>query len=166
MITINWKDIRYDVDQQTWRLAKIRISDDELRDDAQSDGRQSPMDVVRRASEEGNALLCQILSTRISPVGWCAADDSLGEGGWSYFVNDGPYMTDERSLAILMHRYVVAYVLYRWSILFYPDSVSLFSSEMAEAERRIKEGAYNSSAPQKKTGGCHCDGVTTITYER
>jgi hypothetical protein len=168
MIELKWNEIRYDVDQQTWRLAKIRITDDELRDLAQSDGRQSPKDVVLRSAEEGNALLRSLLSSRLAVTESVVGNDALNQQteSWIYTLKDGAYKTDERSLAILMHRFVVAYALYRWSILFYPDSVSVFSSEMAEAESKIKEEAYNSSAPLKKSGGCHCDGVTTITYER
>jgi hypothetical protein len=154
MITIKWKDIRYDVEQQTWRLAKMRITDAELKDDAQADQDTSPNDVVLRFAEEGNAKVHALLLPRIIKYGSVLSDDSLDKSitAWEYMVDK---CIDERSVAILIHKFVVSYILYKWSQIYFPDSTQAFATDMADAEQALNKETYNnSSAPKKMRPAC------------
>ena len=154
MITIRWKDIRYDVEQQTWRLAKMRITDAELKDDAQADQDTSPNDVVLRFAEEGNAKVHALLLPRIIKYGSVLSDDSLDKSitAWEYMVDK---YIDERSVAILIHKFVVSYILYKWSQIYFPDSIQAFATDMADAEQALNKETYNnSSAPKKMRPAC------------
>lgn len=151
MIGLKWSDIAYDIDQQTWRLAKVRITDDELADSAQTDEGESVRDAVMRFAEEGNAELRVLLEDRLKKSA-NGSDSSLNDNlvNWVYQFADGVDI-DERSMALLMHRFVVSHVLWKWCRIYMPDTAEAYSQDKAEAGAGVKNLAWTSvNMPQKR----------------
>lgn len=155
MIEIKWKEIKYDVDQQTWRLAKVRLQDTELQDEGQSDDSPSSSNAVLRFAEEGNAILHNLLADRLEVIPTSNEDDALRDVVvWSYDLAEGMFKTDKRSLAILMHKFVVSYILYKWCLLFYPDNAQIYKAESEETRKSIEDEAYKTGMPTKRANKC------------
>lgn len=151
MVELRWSDIVYDIDQQTWRLAKVRITDDELADSAQTDEGESVRDAVMRFAEEGNAELRVLLEDRLNGSA-NGSDSSLCDNlvSWMYQFAEGVDI-DERSMALLMHRFVVSHVLWKWCRIYMPDTAETYNQDKAEAGAGIKNLAWKSvGMPQKR----------------
>jgi len=115
MIQINWSDIKKDVQKQTWRIAKVTLQDEELQSDAQEDDSKGSVKFVLRFAEEGMAMVTQAMREVIQLSTTSVATDSLDDNKekWTITLKD-TLGIDEKSLAMLIHKFVVEYILFKW----------------------------------------------------
>jgi hypothetical protein len=88
MIKLLWKELEYDIEQQTFRIAGVKLHDNakvELRDMAQMDKGKSNLDYVMRYCETGVARCRVLLKDKL-------IDTSTNKGFWTGW---GEYNSNE-----------------------------------------------------------------------
>lgn len=134
MITIEWTNIKKDVDKQTFRLANIHLANSiEVKDDAQEDDSKSSLRFILRFAEEGvsfvkAAIRSAIVSTsEQSNIDSLTSDEELSELAWTFNLKDN---VDEGSATTLIHKCIVDYILWRWCSIWLPAVVSERASSL------------------------------------
>lgn len=177
MIRLIYRQLVYDIQQQTWRLAHPRTEGNaELRDMSQLDDSQTDDDYIRRFVESGVAMLhVKFRSKLVNPdtgdgwwTGWGeydandGSDDGSDEGGDEQIHDDAINRSvvnydftlgcnaDEKALAMLFHRFVVRYVLWQWCRTFgFADASADFQAEQAGALEEIEDALFDIGLPKK-----------------
>lgn len=177
MIKLIWKAIKRDVDRVTFASAKVHIAggDPEVVDTVQTDDSPTSERTVLRWAEEGVAALIGLSKgtwkrKAESPLPATSNDDLLhhgikewlfepsahkshgGCGGhhWSHERVVGVSSDDDRTLAILMHQFVVAYILWQWSLACMPMLVKQMEGKYAASELALKNAMYEQAMPVKQ----------------
>lgn len=149
-IRLKWDYLKHDIDQWTWRLGDTRKEEGEKRFSSQSDDSLTDDIFLRRKVEEAVSSLRVLLSDRLdhSPGG---VDDILDTGvaEWSFPFRDSNRGTDTASLVKLMHRYVVWYVLWAWSLIYFEEMSAWYRGELQSMADSVVEVAYTRKAPRK-----------------
>lgn len=151
MIKIYWKAVKEDIDKQTWRIAQVHISELEMQSYAQEDESKASMKYILRFAESGIALVRTAIKEYLQQLSCDAVSDDtidISKEGWEFVLKEGTGI-DERSLAILIHRMVVSYVLYRWSMNWAPDATSNFRKEYETELEDIESVASSLTEPVK-----------------
>lgn len=144
IITINKKDILYDVNFISWKTAKCRIVEAEARAEAQTD-------------EEGRAWFERQLDTAIKHIKgklkWCLidsdtskADNAIGDKESQYILNfsfSPNWKGDFGTLSNNIHRYVVDYILYEWFKMTLPSEMEVYLASSISWEDKVINEARN-----------------------
>lgn len=171
MITIYWKAIKRDVDRQTYKIGNVKIAD-KMPDktyEVQTDDGPTDLRIVLRWAEEGIAMVRGFVRTRLedklaeeSARGAEAWDDEPDEGAddklvvedeyaWEFgFKAQMAYKMDERSTAILIHQFVVAYIMWQWTKSFFGEYTPQYERAMATAKDALEDSAYSLATPRKR----------------
>jgi len=188
MIRLIHKELVYDIEQQTWRIAHGRTEGNaELRDMAQPGLEQTDRDLLRRWIESGVSDLHILLGNKLlAPgssegfwTGWGEYDandpEHQGDGDGETVVHDDALnrsvteydftlgcKADEKALAMLMHRFVVRYVLWQWCRTFgFNDITASYKQEVDEIKADIEDSLFDIALPKKyhesKYNCCSCN---------
>lgn len=156
MIQLLYTQLRYDIEQQTYQIAELRLSDNpDLKGKAQIDESQQLSDLALRYCEEGVALLHVLLREKLAqstPVATPQqpSDDSLPESDaptWDFTLTD-PTL-DEHTLATLMHKFVVAYCLWHLSLLHFPQEAAGMKKALDTAQSELEDTVFSLNTPRK-----------------
>lgn len=148
MIKILWSEIKTDVDKQTWRIAKVRIVDTELRSDAQEDESKTSLTFIRRYAEEGVSILSAYISEKLDYSNKSVSTDELGVEDWIFSLKEVD--VNEERLAMLFHKFIVDYILYRWCMIWMPDMYKAFENAYMKGINDIQKELFALSTPLKK----------------
>lgn len=143
MIQIEWKNIKKDVDKQTYRLATIHIDDAhaDIRDRMQEDDTISSIRFIARFCLEGIALVrTAIKDVLIDTSGLDTSDDLLAtdQAVWQFEIKKG----DEGVCCTLIHKALVDYILWRWCLLWLPNYAASFNAEYVSAVQAIQNEVF------------------------
>ena len=169
MIQLLYSHLLYDIEQQTHELAEARVKNNpELKASQQIDETNHLSDIAMRYCEEGVAMLNVILKRKLaapSQAQPATSNDALvyGTTSWDFTLNDANL--NERTLAILMHRFVVAYVLWQWAKLYAPDEAKNFFVMFQKAQADIEEVIYALGTPKKIDRCSHIDPQDPATVQ-
>lgn len=156
MIRLLWEQLRYDIELQTYNISQMRMTDrvegDDKRnyDEVVSD--ESLEDMILRYCETGTARLYALLRKRLESTDAAGdATDALDhkKKEWAYQLTDTDDAS-ERALAMLMHKFVVAWALGEWAKQFAADQQAAFASEADETLAEIEDEAFSFKTPVKK----------------
>lgn len=159
MIKLIWKAIKRDVDRVTFASAKVHISggDPEVVDTVQSDDSPTSERMILRWAEEGVAALIGLSKgtwkrKAENPMPATNSDDKLHHyiEEWLFERVGGATGSDDRTIAILMHQFVVAYILWQWSIVDMPTLVKQMEGKYADSEQALKNAMYEQAMPVKE----------------
>lgn len=150
MIQINWADIKKDVQKQTWRIAKVTLQDDEAIYNAQEDDTASSIKFVMRFAEEGYSILVTKMREFISFTNSETSTDALdnAKATWTITLKDSEGV-NERALAMLVHKFIVDYILHRWCNLWAQNSSNIFLTSYQALLNDIEEMVFCISFPVK-----------------
>lgn len=184
MIQLQFRHLRYDIEQQTNALAEARIlNNPELKAEAQIDDSAHLSDIAMRFCESGCALLNTWLKDKLVPISIASAsesssDDESGDNSESessepssgeedtietdeltyddkvWNFNTTLEAPDEHTLATLFHRFVVAYVLWQWAKLFAPNEADALHKQMLDVQKEIETIIYELGTPIKRRPFC------------
>lgn len=168
MIQLQFRHLRYDIEQQTHALAEARIlNNPELKAEAKIDETEHLSDIAMRFCESGCALLNTLLKDKlvIAP----SSPDAVETDELTYDNKVWNFVTtitspDEHTLATLFHRFVVAYVLWQWAKLFSPTEADAMHKQMLSVQKEIENAVYNLGTPIKRKCGCQCNPEIEIDW--
>ena len=162
-LTLYWKDIKYGIDQETWKAAKVQMAGDanaEARNDAQTGGNSFDVNYCRRKVEEGLMNLQNALHDFF--VGYKsgtgkeatsaveATDNTLDQTStvWQIELSlDDRRNVNEKLLAVEMNKYLVLNVCQEWAKMAMPAMVTQYMDRLLVEENRIKAICYRKEAP-------------------
>lgn len=161
MIRLIWKAIKRDVDRVTFATAKVRMSDanPEVVDTAQTDDGQTSERMVKRWAEEGISDMLMLSGgawKRAAEIPYpiTVSDDLLHHDiqEWVFTREDnrGGVSFDNRTVAILMHQFVVSYILWQWAVACMPGVIGEMQTRFTLAKNDLKEAMYEQSMPVKQ----------------
>lgn len=168
-ITLYWNHIKYDIDQETFKAAKVQIMGDEnaeVRNEAQTGEAIFDVYYCKRKVEEALVGVKHILHrffatmTRVVPSSIPGSEGSLETGeensdkffkktsAWElYFVFDGRRAVNADALAHEIHKYVVLNVLQEWSKIAMPTMEKNYYERLIAEENRIKAMCFRKEEP-------------------
>lgn len=175
-ITLLWTNLKYDIDQETWKAAKCHITEDSLAEvlnEAQTGIDTFDEHYCKRKIEQALMGLQDILhrffvkyehgtGTSDTAEGTPADDDDRGDLNTATADNeleaddtewvitlefDGRRNINAKLLATELHKYVVLYVLQEWSKMALPVMEQNYMQRMTLEENRIKRIAYRKEPP-------------------
>lgn len=164
MIKLLWKAIKRDVDRVTFATAKVRMSDasPEVVDTAQTDDSQTSERMVKRWAEEGISALIGLPYGIFergpeTPEPNSDNDDLLHHdvSEWTFNLNSSNSTInpaaekDQRTIAILMHQFVVAYILWQWSVSCMPELVGEMETKFQFTRKGIESAMHQLAMPVK-----------------
>lgn len=169
MIRLKWSELKYDVELQTYNISQMRMSDRQLNprnyDEVVTD--ESLEDMILRFCETGNAMLKTLLRDKAEQVTNLSDNtDALNRDKteWTYTITDSSLAVDEQSLAMLFHRYVVAWCLWKWAQQFSVADATQFASEATALAQDIKNGINQMGTPLKYHPHKECPVSVEIEY--
>jgi len=148
-ITLYSHFIVHDIDQETFRLAKMRIEDVESRSDASSTDNNTDIPYYRRKILEGIAKVKTILAERLTASSATSGSDSLDTSSSSWVISliDNEFKSDPNALAEHAHRFVVNDVLASWAVVYAPDAVQSFVTDRESCAVMLKVEANKRKKP-------------------
>ena len=152
-IKLNWKNLKYEIDYETFKAAAIHITENfELKDEAQTDGTDGDSDFCRTKVCEAVANLENIMHRYLVPSTDTNGNDSIDRTQSEWIIKLEYPNTSRRnyniaSLTSKCHRYVVALVLMEWSKLALPNMTEAYAGRMQQEEAGIKEIVYRKTPP-------------------
>lgn len=167
MITIQWSNIKRDVDKQTYRLAKVHISDDsvEVRDKMQEDDSAASLRFIYRFAVEGMALVRHALRDKVTDASGLSDTDDIATDNatWTMDVGDA----DNGVASTLIHKAVVDYILWRWCSRWLPNLSGTYKAMYDESIAEVRSCVYTLAWPVKTKRELYkeTDNNVTITYE-
>ena len=147
-ITLRKANVIHDIDQWTYRVAKMRIADWESRSDAQSSDSDEDQPYYLRKITEAVAKVRSILSDRIADSEIAASDDLPSSSTWDITLTEGNFTTSVHTLTDLIHRYVVRSVLADWALAYAGDAAAQFQTEAETAKAEMKHEAMSRKRPE------------------
>lgn len=149
-ISLGWIYLKHDIDQWTWRLGYMRKDDADKRFSSQSDDSGNDELFIRRKVSEAvatlNVVLAGMLNKRMEDSSDTIDTDVME---WVFELRDNAREIDTESLARLMHRYVVWYVLWAWCLIYFEEMAVRFENEANAMVTNIEDAAYSRKAPRK-----------------
>ena len=167
-IKLYYKYIKHDIDQWTFRLGKVGIQDESIRNEAQSSSVSSDISFYRRKIVEALAQIRNMLRNRLTvKEATSTITDANGnevttesentdqlntdETAWEISLKDAYYNTDAQVMADLMHKYIVRSVITEWAVTYSPSSVASVSAELEPLKDQLLAEAYNRKKPVLST---------------
>lgn len=164
MIQLLYSQLRYDIEQQTYQIAELRLSDKpDIKGKTQIDETQSLSDLALRFCEEGVALLRTLLREKTRetdasiPNPPFQPNDTLPiekdedqqdiPPTWQFTLMDN--LLDEHTIATLMHRFVVAYVLWQLAKLHFPNEAASLQKQYNDIKDELEDAMYSLGTPRK-----------------
>ena len=152
-ITIQYKYVKHDVDNWTYRLSEMANAEDGKRKAmGQSDDSPTDATFIRRKIGEAMVELRLLLDERLeSLTAPEEANDTLDkeQAEWVMTLTDDDRTASAAEVATLAHRYVVRYVLWCWCLIYFGTMASTFYQEMTAIADEIKQAAYKRTPPRK-----------------
>ena len=122
-ITIQYKYVKHDVDNWTYRLSEMANTEDGKRKAmGQSDDSPTDATFIRRKIGEAMVELRLLLDERLESVtAPDEANDTLDkeQAEWVMTLTDDDRTASAAEVATLSHRYVVRYVLWCWCLIYF-----------------------------------------------
>lgn len=172
-IKLYWSRLKYDIDQETYKAAKVQITGDEnaeLRNEAQTGMDTFDAHYCKRKIEEGILNLQHSMhkffvsvtrdeddkqtedeeQTEVASVETSEASNKidLDNTTWTLeFDFDARRAVNESGLAVAIHRYIVLNILQEWTKIAMPAMESNYLQRLLAEENRIKSIAYRKEAP-------------------
>jgi len=148
-ITLQYKYIKHDIDQWTYRMAKVRVENEDIRNEAQSSSVSTDESFYRRKIVEAIAHIRTMLKNRLSTVKNGTGNDtlSLNAASWQITLSDDSYSCDAQAMSDLMHKYIVRSVITEWALTYAPDAVASVTAETEGLKQQILTEAYNRKYP-------------------
>lgn len=147
-IQLKYNYLVHDIDQWTYRLAKIRIADDEIRNEAQSSNISTDITFYRRKIEEAIARLMVILAGRITKTGTTANSDlNTSKTTWTFAFNGSIYYTSLQAIANIMHKYVVRSVIVDWARTYAPEAIASLEAELEQLKQDVITESFRRKSP-------------------
>lgn len=151
LITLKWKFIKYEIDFETWKAAKTRITDNpELQSEAQAGLDREDANFCQLKIKEAVAHLNDMLHRFVNFSNRTAGNDAITglDKQWQFDLTfNGRRSINPDSLASEMHHYVAYYVLREWSKLALPDMHQAYDARCVEERERITTLVYRKDAP-------------------
>lgn len=152
-IKLYFKYLGYDVAQLTHRYSKMRLTEPEQQFAADlQGGNESDTNLVIRYSQTGVAKLRKILGEYIKNISG-DANDELGDGSlWEFEFISNKY--DGKTLADLMHWFIVRYCIYEWlKYLGLGSEAKAEKEELKDLESELKKLISDGGMPVKDISG-------------
>lgn len=134
--TIAYQDVLYDVDYASWKIANVRIADDKLRAEAQTD--EENLRWFKRQYKIAIQHIYDMLNTLA--VKQDVADDSDNTISFLFPVE---WAGNIDVLAGYMHHYVVDYILAQWFAMTMPDEANRYMLSVEAWKGKIIEEAHS-----------------------
>lgn len=165
-IKLYWNYLKFDIDQETFKAAKVQITGDEnaeIRNEAQTGITDFDKFYCIKKIEEAIVGVRHILHrffvgvTRVEPGSVGGGGKSIEENSDQYLKNvqywqlgfefDGRRSVDSEGLAHEIHKYVVLNVLQEWSKIAMPTMEKNYYERLIVEENRIKAMCFRKEEP-------------------
>ena len=159
-ISLEWKYIKYDIDQETYKAGNLFITGEEnaeVRNEAQTGISDFDQNFCRRKIEQALLNLQEIMHKFFDTISRSANNEteeltgnalSTGTDKWTISLNIGDRrQVDSYSLGNVMHKYIVLYVLQEWAKIALPALEKNYVERMLAEENRIKTIIYRKTEP-------------------
>lgn len=151
-IDLEWKYLKYDIDSETWKAARVHITDKtdpEIMNEAQSGTDQLDVDYCIRKCNQGVSNLLDVIHKFVT-VATTDQTNTLDRDTTKWTISitfDGRRNIDSKALANTFHNYVVLNVLQEWAKMAIPDMENTYVQRMAEERLKIQRIVYRKEAP-------------------
>lgn len=151
-IKLLYKYLKADINQLTYRYGG-KIADAERKNDAQADERTTDVEFYLREIESAVADLKVIGHPAIMAVNPSVeADDSISADTkyWGFAIDDSIVEKIEaKTLAQIMHRFVIYSSLRSWALSYASDAVELMYKMKDDALQELNDALYSLALPHK-----------------
>ena len=163
-VKVQWKWLKYNIDQETSKIARCLITGDttgDIGNEIQTDGSQFDANYCKRKITEGCSKIEDMLYKFFSSLvisnedGAISldADDTLLHDAISWeltFSNFGDRRNiDPKLLATEIHQYLVLYVLQDWCKLTHPKMEEDYIARLTAEEGKLKSIVFRKGEPKR-----------------
>lgn len=154
-ITLEWEYLKYDIDSETWKSAKSRITEPamaEIKSEAQTGGDPLDMDYCVRKIEQGMSKIAELSHKFIIPDKTNATNvltDIEGNPRFEILIEVSERNSlNSHLLASTIHNYVVLNVLHEWAKMMLPSMEQTYANRMTDERNNIMRIIYRKEPPK------------------
>jgi hypothetical protein len=150
-IVLQWKYLKYDIDQETWKCGNCQITSEnaEVRSEAQTGEDSFDRNYCQRKIDEGVGRVRNILHKFCRDYGEYG-EDSLETDKTSWHLQlemDGRRSVGSHDVASAVHRYIVMYVLSEWTKMALPSMSEAYMGKLSDSEVYLRRITWRKNEP-------------------